>query len=249
MEQPTSTPDISDIWYQGITQDELFEHLPEETEYNYFQNEQLFIEFKIFKLIQKHLRGEQNTRIMNNYQSKDREQKCDLFMREYDDILSGKSLGVPENKYWPYFILRSLLVEIQQLVCTLSKVCTNETCPIMKAAAQWTFLCASHTKPQQCCAIDYMTHTLDTSITIFNTRVFNPAEANPNKAQQHAAQVARRIYRVFGHVYFNHEQQFKAFENATLLHRRFEAFVKKHNYMEASNLLKAMIGPNEPNYL
>jgi hypothetical protein len=48
-----------------------------------------------------------------------------------------------------------------ELAVTLKDACTAETCAQMKATDEWMYLCAAHKQPQECCAIDYIVHTLD----------------------------------------------------------------------------------------
>ena len=62
---------------------------------------------------------------------------------------------------WQYEHLRQFILELNLLVVQLKGVCTQQTCPKMKATDDWLFLCAAHKKAQECSAIDYMIHNLD----------------------------------------------------------------------------------------
>ena len=63
---------------------------------------------------------------------------------------------------WQYEHIRQFIVELNLLVVQLQDgICTAELCPKMKASDTWLYRCASHSQPQDCCAIDYMIHSLD----------------------------------------------------------------------------------------
>lgn len=38
----------------------------------------------------------------------------------------------------------------------------------MKATDEWLYLCAAHKAPKECCAIDYIIHTLDGTAALLN---------------------------------------------------------------------------------
>lgn len=61
------------------------------------------------------------------------------------------------------------MIQLYTLVTELGEVCTLESCPKMSAGKEWEFLCAAHPKPQGCCAIDYITHTLNGFTTLLNS--------------------------------------------------------------------------------
>ncbi len=64
-----------------------------------------------------------------------------------------------------YFISRQVCIELSILVILLQDSCTAAVCPKMIATSAFTFLCAAHKQANlECCAIDYIIHTLDWAI-------------------------------------------------------------------------------------
>ena len=53
------------------------------------------------------------------------------------------------------------MVHLNQLTVKLRGECTPSSCPVMNATDEWQYLCAAHKTPKECCAIDYIVHTLD----------------------------------------------------------------------------------------
>jgi len=63
------------------------------------------------------------------------------------------------------------------VVKLLPPVCSPATCPVMKATVddQQQYLCATHKQPQECSAIDYIVHLLDSSSSILNSSKLFPS--------------------------------------------------------------------------
>lgn len=83
---------------------------------------------------------------------------------------------------------------------TLQQVCSSSnsptTCSAMYAG-DWMYLCACHGEEKQCCAIDYMIHTLDgTSALLNSARHFPSRTFIPNTSLRHFGSVARRLSRI-----------------------------------------------------
>ena len=74
-----------------------------------------------------------------------------------------------------------------------------------------------HLRPSQCCAIDWMVHTM----TGFNA-LLNNADDFPNrytispKSARHFGEMSRRLYRVFAHAFYHHREAFNEIEVRTL---------------------------------
>ena len=66
-----------------------------------------------------------------------------------------------ESSLWQYEHLRQFVLELNSLLACLEGACTKTSCPIMKATDDWIFLCAAHASPKECCAWEYMVHTMD----------------------------------------------------------------------------------------
>ena len=107
-----------------------------------------------------------------------------------------------------------------------------QTCPKMKATDTWLYLCACHKKPMNCSAIDYMIHSLDhATSTMQDPRNFENKLEIQKKATKHLESIVRRLYRLFSHTYFHHEEVFLEHEKKTFLCTRFVEFAKKFNMM------------------
>jgi len=65
-----------------------------------------------------------------------------------------------------------------------------------------SYLCAAHTPPLPCCAIDYTVHTLDGSVALLNSTKYFPSRLQvPPTSLRFLPAVARRLYRSFGHAF------------------------------------------------
>ncbi|KAG0056782.1 hypothetical protein BGZ83_003400 [Gryganskiella cystojenkinii] len=89
-------------------------------------------------------------------------------------------------------------------------------------AEEWMYYCATHATPRECCAIDYLTHTLDGACALLNNVKFFPSRISvPESSVKNFQSIARRLYRIFAHAYFHHRDIFDAFEAETSLYERF----------------------------
>ena len=66
---------------------------------------------------------------------------------------------------WIYEPLRQFVLELNNLLLALEGECTLETCP-MSSKDESIFPCNAHRKTRACCAIEYITHTIDASTTV-----------------------------------------------------------------------------------
>ncbi|CAE7199507.1 Mob4 [Symbiodinium sp. CCMP2592] len=92
----------------------------------------------------------------------------DLLREDPSDLDRIYELPSPDTDalVWQYEHLRQFVIEFNLLLVALTGTCTPETCPKMTASNDWQYLCAAHRKPQECAAIDYMTHTIDGSTAL-----------------------------------------------------------------------------------
>jgi hypothetical protein len=119
-------------------------------------------------------------------------------------------------------VIKNILITLnREVIFKLRDVCTPTTCPKMIASDEWHFLCAPHAdKPRDCCAIDYMQHTVDScSSTILLIEDKPPAVA---AKQFHS--IVRRLFRIYGHLYFHHQSFFKFVETECA---KFFVFLKQ----------------------
>jgi hypothetical protein len=108
------------------------------------------------------------------------------------------------------YVIKKILISMDKLIISqLSEVCTPTTCPKMIASDEWHFLCAPHSdKPRDCCAIDYMKHTVDSCTSTLMVAVSGSSSSSSMSKQFNS--IMRRIFRIFGHLYFHHPKFFKS---------------------------------------
>ncbi|KAI8606197.1 Mob1/phocein [Dissophora ornata] len=136
------------------------------------------------------------------------------------ELLITLPAGQDEN-CWLYEHLCQICLELNYLIVHLEPECTPEGCPEMRAE-EWKYYCATHPTPRECCAIDYLTHTLDgASALLNNVKSFPSRISVPEGSVKNFQSIARRLYRIFAHAYFHHRDVFDAFEAETSLYERF----------------------------
>jgi hypothetical protein len=128
---------------------------------------------------------------------------------------------------WQYEHIRQFLLESNLLVTQLQNVCNETICPVMRINND-TYKCTVHETWTECSAIDYMIHNLDSATEILlDFKIF----VNDGKVQESEInslhQIVKRIYRIFGHAMFFHQDAFVEFEKEMFLYKRFYYFVKK----------------------
>lgn len=61
----------------------------------------------------------------------------------------------------------------------------------------------------ECCAIDYIIHTLDGTAALLNSDKYFPSRVSISEPSlKYFQSIARRLYRVFSHAYFHHRELF-----------------------------------------
>ncbi|KAF9340626.1 hypothetical protein BGZ91_001094 [Linnemannia elongata] len=136
------------------------------------------------------------------------------------DLIISLPSGQDEHA-WLYEHLCQICLELNYLIVHLEPECTPEVCPEMRAE-EWMYYCATHPTPRECCAIDYLTHTLDGASALLNNVKFFPSRiCVPEGSVKNFQSIARRLYRIFAHAYFHHRDIFDAFEAETSLYDRF----------------------------
>eukprot|EP00002_Diphylleia_rotans_P012005 TRINITY_DN2356_c0_g2_i1.p1 TRINITY_DN2356_c0_g2~~TRINITY_DN2356_c0_g2_i1.p1 ORF type:complete len:210 (-),score=34.47 TRINITY_DN2356_c0_g2_i1:114-743(-) len=139
---------------------------------------------------------------------------------------------------WQHEHLRQFTLELSSFVVHLDDVCTGSSCPKMKATNEYEFLCAAHKSPQECCAIDYMIHTLDGTAALLNSNRWFPSRVQiPESSVKYFESITRRLYRIFAHAYFHHRESFDEFENETRLCERFVVFSIQFNLIPQKHLI------------
>nr|CCA24881.1 conserved hypothetical protein [Albugo laibachii Nc14] len=129
---------------------------------------------------------------------------------------------------WQFEHLRQTMQDLNVLVARLDGFCTRESCKVMKATDDWVFLCAAHKVPRECCAFEYILHTMDNVNTLLtSSRVFPSRIAISSNATQYFQSVTRRLYRIFSHAYFHHPGIFQKVEDEMFLCHRFVYFANQ----------------------
>ncbi|KAF9561181.1 Mob1/phocein [Agrocybe pediades] len=161
----------------------------------------------------------------------------------------GKSEVTVDESCWIYEHLRRLAQDLSHpLITTLQQECTRASCPEMKAG-EWLYLCVAHGNDgamEQCCAIDYILHTVDSATALLNSpRTFPSRLSIPQTSHRHFASLARRLGRIFAHAYFHHREAFEQAEAESSLYARFLALTSKFDLVPAEFLV---IPPNQYNH-
>jgi hypothetical protein len=128
-----------------------------------------------------------------------------------------------DRAIWQSEHLRQIVMELNTLTTKLDGICTRKTCPKMAVEEGSEYLCAAHKSPQPCCAIDYVVHTLDGTTSLL-AQMFPDRDTIAPASVPYFASIARRLYRIFGHVYHHHRDLFEETENEANLCYRFEYF-------------------------
>ncbi|THH07049.1 hypothetical protein EW145_g3653 [Phellinidium pouzarii] len=138
---------------------------------------------------------------------------------------------IVDEACWIYEQLRRLAQDLTHpLITSLQQECTRTSCPEMKAG-EWLYLCVAHGNDgamEQCCAIDYIIHTLDSATALLNSpRAFPSRISIPPSSIRHFSSLARRLGRIFAHAFFHHREAFEATEAENALYARFLALTAR----------------------
>ncbi|KAJ7310098.1 Mob1/phocein [Mycena albidolilacea] len=162
--------------------------------------------------------------------------------READPAEDAKEkTATVDEACWKYEQLRRLAQDLSHpLITSLQQVCTRTTCPEMKAG-EWLYLCVAHGNDgamEQCCAIDYILHTLDSATALLNSpRAFPSRLQIPPASHRHFTSLARRLGRIFAHAYFHHREEFEQAEAESSLYARFLALTERFDLVPADFLV------------
>ncbi|ORX38815.1 Mob1/phocein [Kockovaella imperatae] len=150
---------------------------------------------------------------------------------------SSKKRGVDEKHVWLYEHLRRIPIDLTPLITSLLSICTRETCPEMKAN-EWQYLCIAHDgKTEECCAIDYILHTIDSTVALLNSPQQFPSRLSiPAASLSYFPSLFRRLSRIFSHAFYHHREAFSLCEVETALYARFVALCETYE-MVTDNLL------------
>ncbi|KIR80562.1 Mob1 family protein [Cryptococcus gattii EJB2] len=136
-----------------------------------------------------------------------------------DGSMDGKG---PDRDVWIYEHLRRIPIDLTPLVTALLPICTRETCPQMRSS-EWSYFCVAHgSGTRECSTIDYILHTLDSTVTLLNNPKHFPSRMHiPPASISHFPSIFRRLSRIFSHAYFHHRETFIMAEVENSLYARF----------------------------
>ncbi|PSS15408.1 hypothetical protein PHLCEN_2v3284 [Hermanssonia centrifuga] len=180
--------------------------------------------------------------VPGKFGTKEREGSDDMRGQERDVERDLKSDVAVDESCWIYEQLRRLAQDLSHpLITTLQQECTRQTCPEMKAG-EWLYLCVAHGNDgnmEQCCAIDYILHTLDSATALLNSpRAFPSRLSIPPTSNRHFSSLARRLGRIFAHAYFHHREAFEQAEAESSLYARFLTLTMKFDLVPAEFLFR-----------
>ncbi|EIW77296.1 Mob1 phocein [Coniophora puteana RWD-64-598 SS2] len=152
-----------------------------------------------------------------------------------------KSEMAVDRACWIYEHLRRLAQDLTHpLITMLQQECTRVSCREMKAG-EWLYLCVAHGNDgamEQCCAIDYILHTLDSATALLNSpRAFPSRLSIPQTSYRHFSSLARRLGRIFAHAYFHHREAFEQAEAESSLYARFLKLTSQFDLVPAEFLV------------
>ncbi|AAW45931.1 hypothetical protein CNBJ2830 [Cryptococcus deneoformans B-3501A] len=136
-----------------------------------------------------------------------------------DGSMDGKG---PDRDVWIYEHLRRIPIDLTPLITALLPICTRETCPQMRSS-EWSYFCVAHgSGTRECSTIDYILHTLDSTVTLLNNSKHFPSRMHiPPASVSHFPSIFRRLSRIFSHAYFHHREAFIMAEVENSLYARF----------------------------
>ncbi|PPQ87941.1 hypothetical protein CVT25_001126 [Psilocybe cyanescens] len=172
---------------------------------------------------------------------KDKEEQKDNTKDGDKDADKAKNEVTVDEGCWIYEQLRRLAQDLSHpLITTLQQECTRASCPEMKAG-EWLYLCVAHGNDgamEQCCAIDYILHTVDSATALLNSpRTFPSRLSIPQTSHRHFSSLARRLGRIFAHAYFHHREAFEQAEVESSLYARFLALTAKFDLVPTEFLV------------
>jgi hypothetical protein len=150
-----------------------------------------------------------------------------------------------DRNLWLYEICRFLTIKAGLVSCALmddKPACSSQTCPEMRAS-EWQYLCAVHEPPKSCCAIDYVNHTLDWAANVLTSTKHFPSRLQLGGGEQGSAyqsmrqltNIFRRVYRIFAHAWFQHQEVFWHIESTQGIYVLFKTVCDEYHLIPEDN--------------
>ncbi|OQE04701.1 hypothetical protein PENVUL_c030G02684 [Penicillium vulpinum] len=161
--------------------------------------------------------------------------------------LTAPPMGV-EDIHWKYELCRFFTMEANRLVQGFldeNPPCSAQTCPEMRVV-EWQYICAAHSEPQPCCAIDYCCHTLDWAMDTLTSADLFPSKLKlKSKGADKLPDIFRRLYRIFAHAWFRHPAVFSKVENDGGLYVFFKTVCVHYGFVGDYTIPLKAGGPDE----
>ena len=162
----------------------------------------------------------------------------DLIRNNCADV--DQILAVPggcSQDIWVLEHTKQFVLETNLLVTELQKHCTSATCPLMGLKND-SFKCTVHEEYQDCSAIDYITHNLDSATDILlNMSAGQFLGKIEESERSHLNQILRRLYRILAHAKVLHPATFDQFEREMFLYARFFQFCRAFGFNQKEKLI------------
>ena len=156
-----------------------------------------------------------------------------------EDLFVWARMPVGEDRVqFQFWVIKQIILAVERVIYKIEHLCTFETCPRMIASDEWHFLCAPHAdKPRDCSAIDYMKHTVDSTTNCLlahsSYTVLHAATVHAGGLKQFPS-IIRRLYRIYGHVYFHHVE---IFNEEYVSCARFYHFLKQFGLFKSDMMI------------
>jgi hypothetical protein len=156
----------------------------------------------------------------------------------YELLLQRKDINIEFKKpndmkinNYNYEWTRAFHTLFSEIVTELGEVCDSKTCPRMTAGPDWEYKCMNHGNIKMnfnCCAIDYCTHTLDTTMPLLiNPIYFSDRENIRDHSAKALPKMVRYLYRMLAHIYFHHRKLYDSLEFRYRIGERLTLYYKK----------------------
>jgi len=104
---------------------------------------------------------------------------------------------------WLAEIMRQLVIDLNHLVGRLGDVCS---CEDMTTNNDQIFICASHKQQQNCNALEYCSHTIDSFTTKLHSEKLFPSRIKiKQQTEVLLRSYARRLFRILAHAHHHHK--------------------------------------------
>jgi predicted transcriptional regulator len=109
----------------------------------------------------------------------------------------------------------------------------------MTAGKDWQFLYTIHGKDtKNCCTIDYISHNVNSTITLLLIPSFHPDRFEINEHPAKAfPKMIKYLYRILAHIFFHHSNLFNSLDEKFKISERLTLYCKKFKIMESKDFI------------